>query len=160
MPARRQATLHALCARLADGRIRLDPGADRGEVEHELLAVPGIGTVDRRLPADAGPVRPGRVHGDRSRCPTGDGTGRPAGVFRGGGGRLGAVAPVAPVRPDAPVGASYGGQAGQLDEEESHLMPTYWTSVDSPLGPLSLTADDEGLTGLHMDSEKHGPAGP
>jgi AraC family transcriptional regulator of adaptative response / DNA-3-methyladenine glycosylase II len=43
MPARRQATLHALCARLADGRIRLDPGADRGEVEHELLAVPGIG---------------------------------------------------------------------------------------------------------------------
>ena len=42
MPARRQATLHALCARLADGRIRLDPGADRGEVD-ELLAVPGIG---------------------------------------------------------------------------------------------------------------------
>ena len=43
MPARRQATLHAMCARLADGRIRLDPGADRGEVERELLAVPGIG---------------------------------------------------------------------------------------------------------------------
>jgi len=39
-------------------------------------------------------------------------------------------------------------------------MPTYWTSVGSPLGSLSLTADDEGLTGLHMDSEKYGPAGP
>jgi AraC family transcriptional regulator of adaptative response / DNA-3-methyladenine glycosylase II len=43
MPARRRATLHALCARLAEGGIRLDPGADRDEVEHELLAVPGIG---------------------------------------------------------------------------------------------------------------------
>jgi methylated-DNA-[protein]-cysteine S-methyltransferase len=39
-------------------------------------------------------------------------------------------------------------------------MPTYWTSVGSPLGSLSLTADDEGLTGLHMDSEKYEPAGP
>jgi AraC family transcriptional regulator of adaptative response / DNA-3-methyladenine glycosylase II len=43
MPARRQATLHALAERLADGRIRLDVGADRDEVEHGLLAVPGIG---------------------------------------------------------------------------------------------------------------------
>jgi methylated-DNA-[protein]-cysteine S-methyltransferase len=39
-------------------------------------------------------------------------------------------------------------------------MPTYWTSIDSPLGPLSLTADDEGLTCLHMDGEKYGPTGP
>lgn len=43
MPARRQATLHALAARLAEGRIRLDPGADRDDVENELLAVPGVG---------------------------------------------------------------------------------------------------------------------
>ncbi len=42
-PARRQATLHELTARLADGRLRLDPGADRDEVERGLLAVPGIG---------------------------------------------------------------------------------------------------------------------
>ncbi|HJU97653.1 MAG TPA: methylated-DNA--[protein]-cysteine S-methyltransferase [Jiangellaceae bacterium] len=39
-------------------------------------------------------------------------------------------------------------------------MPTYWTSVGSPLGPLLLTADDEGLTGLHMDSGRYGPAAP
>jgi methylated-DNA-[protein]-cysteine S-methyltransferase len=45
-------------------------------------------------------------------------------------------------------------------ESESHLMPTYWTSIDSPLGPLLLTADDVGLTRLHMDSEKYGPSGP
>jgi len=43
MPARRQHTLHELTARLADGRLRLDPGADRDHVEHVLLAVPGIG---------------------------------------------------------------------------------------------------------------------
>lgn len=39
-------------------------------------------------------------------------------------------------------------------------MPTYWTAVGSPLGPLMLTADDEGLTGLHMDSGKYGPLAP
>ncbi|HET6919856.1 MAG TPA: methylated-DNA--[protein]-cysteine S-methyltransferase [Jiangellaceae bacterium] len=37
---------------------------------------------------------------------------------------------------------------------------TYWTTVDSPLGPLLLTADDEGITGLHMDGEAHGPSQP
>ncbi|MGH8776991.1 MAG: AlkA N-terminal domain-containing protein [Jiangellaceae bacterium] len=43
MPARRQQTLHEMTARLADGRLRLDPGADRDDVEQRLLAVPGIG---------------------------------------------------------------------------------------------------------------------
>jgi methylated-DNA-[protein]-cysteine S-methyltransferase len=37
---------------------------------------------------------------------------------------------------------------------------TYWTTIDSPLGPLVLTADDEGITGLHMDGEAHGPSKP
>ena len=44
MPARRQRTMHELTARLADGRIRLDPGADRAEVERELTEIPGIGS--------------------------------------------------------------------------------------------------------------------
>ena len=43
MPARRQRTLHEMTARLADGRLRLDPGADREEAERVLLAIPGIG---------------------------------------------------------------------------------------------------------------------
>jgi AraC family transcriptional regulator, regulatory protein of adaptative response / DNA-3-methyladenine glycosylase II len=43
MPATRQRTLHELTARLADGRVDLHPGADRDEVEHDLLTVPGIG---------------------------------------------------------------------------------------------------------------------
>jgi len=37
---------------------------------------------------------------------------------------------------------------------------TYWTTIDSPLGPLLLTSDDEGLTGLHMDGGAHGPTQP
>jgi methylated-DNA-[protein]-cysteine S-methyltransferase len=37
---------------------------------------------------------------------------------------------------------------------------TYWTTIDSPLGPLLLTADEKGITGLHMDGEAHGPTQP
>jgi methylated-DNA-[protein]-cysteine S-methyltransferase len=37
---------------------------------------------------------------------------------------------------------------------------TYWTTVDSPLGPLLLTADEDGITGLHMDGAAHGPTQP
>jgi AraC family transcriptional regulator of adaptative response / DNA-3-methyladenine glycosylase II len=36
--------MHELTARLAGGRLRLDPGADRAEVERELTAIPGIGS--------------------------------------------------------------------------------------------------------------------
>jgi AraC family transcriptional regulator, regulatory protein of adaptative response / DNA-3-methyladenine glycosylase II len=44
MPARRQRTMHELTARLGDGQIRLDPGADRAEVERALTEIPGIGS--------------------------------------------------------------------------------------------------------------------
>ncbi|NDL58089.1 DNA-3-methyladenine glycosylase 2 family protein [Phytoactinopolyspora mesophila] len=43
MPKSRQRTLHELTNRIADGRVRLDPGVDRAEAEHQLLDVPGIG---------------------------------------------------------------------------------------------------------------------
>jgi AraC family transcriptional regulator, regulatory protein of adaptative response / DNA-3-methyladenine glycosylase II len=43
MPARRQQTLHELVTRLADGRLHLDPGADRGQVEGALIQIPGVG---------------------------------------------------------------------------------------------------------------------
>ncbi|WP_129669760.1 methylated-DNA--[protein]-cysteine S-methyltransferase [Phytoactinopolyspora endophytica] len=36
-------------------------------------------------------------------------------------------------------------------------MTTYWTTTDSPIGPLLLTADDYGLTGLYMEERRHGP---
>jgi AraC family transcriptional regulator of adaptative response / DNA-3-methyladenine glycosylase II len=43
MPRSRQRAMHELTDRLADGRLRLDPGAEWDETEAALLAVPGIG---------------------------------------------------------------------------------------------------------------------
>lgn len=43
VPRSRQRTLHELSARIADGRVRLDAGAERDETERALLAVPGVG---------------------------------------------------------------------------------------------------------------------
>ncbi|GAA2722789.1 MULTISPECIES: AlkA N-terminal domain-containing protein [Streptomyces] len=43
MPQRRRDALRALAAALADGAVRLDPGADREETTRALLALPGIG---------------------------------------------------------------------------------------------------------------------
>jgi AraC family transcriptional regulator, regulatory protein of adaptative response / DNA-3-methyladenine glycosylase II len=43
MPRTRQRTLHEVAARLADGRLDLNPGADRDDTERALLAVPGVG---------------------------------------------------------------------------------------------------------------------
>lgn len=70
MPRRRARTLVDLAARMADGRIRLDPGCDWDEAEAALLAVPGIGPwtasyirmralgdPDVALPGDLGIVR-------------------------------------------------------------------------------------------------------
>ncbi len=47
-PRARQATLHALCAQLADGEIAIDPGADREQVRARLLAIPGVGPWTER----------------------------------------------------------------------------------------------------------------
>lgn len=43
MPRARGRALVGLCAALADGELRLDPGADRDETRARLLALPGIG---------------------------------------------------------------------------------------------------------------------
>ncbi len=43
MPAARRQTLRRLAEAVADGKLRLDPGADRAETEAALLAIPGIG---------------------------------------------------------------------------------------------------------------------
>ncbi|WP_019631696.1 methylated-DNA--[protein]-cysteine S-methyltransferase [Actinomadura atramentaria] len=36
-------------------------------------------------------------------------------------------------------------------------MTTVHTVVDSPVGPLTLVADDDGLRGLYMDAQRHRP---
>ena len=43
VPATRRATLRALARAVADGRLALDPGADRTETYHQLVQLPGIG---------------------------------------------------------------------------------------------------------------------
>jgi AraC family transcriptional regulator of adaptative response / DNA-3-methyladenine glycosylase II len=43
MPAARRRTLRTLAATVAEGRLRLDPGADRDEAEARLVELPGIG---------------------------------------------------------------------------------------------------------------------
>lgn len=43
MPAARRRTLRTLAAAVADGRLVLDPGADRAETEARLVEIPGIG---------------------------------------------------------------------------------------------------------------------
>jgi AraC family transcriptional regulator of adaptative response / DNA-3-methyladenine glycosylase II len=43
MPRARAGALVGLCRALAEGELRLDPGADRAEARRRLLALPGIG---------------------------------------------------------------------------------------------------------------------
>jgi AraC family transcriptional regulator, regulatory protein of adaptative response / DNA-3-methyladenine glycosylase II len=44
LPRARRETLRELAHRLASGTLRLDPGADRNEVQRRLLEIPGVGT--------------------------------------------------------------------------------------------------------------------
>lgn len=64
MPRARRMSLWALIAALADGDLRLDPGADWQEARHQLLALPGVGPWTAEIIAmrglgdpDAFPVR-------------------------------------------------------------------------------------------------------
>jgi len=43
MPESRKATLRTIATALADGSVRLDPGADRDQAQRELLALRGVG---------------------------------------------------------------------------------------------------------------------
>jgi AraC family transcriptional regulator of adaptative response / DNA-3-methyladenine glycosylase II len=43
MPAARRRTIRALATAVAEGRLRLDPGADRDEAYAQLVEIPGIG---------------------------------------------------------------------------------------------------------------------
>jgi AraC family transcriptional regulator, regulatory protein of adaptative response / DNA-3-methyladenine glycosylase II len=43
VPQTRRATLHTLAGAIARGSLLLDPGADRAETHHKLMALPGIG---------------------------------------------------------------------------------------------------------------------
>lgn len=40
-----------------------------------------------------------------------------------------------------------------MRKETSMTDATYWTMIDSPLGPLLLTANEQGISGLLMDAD-------
>jgi AraC family transcriptional regulator of adaptative response / DNA-3-methyladenine glycosylase II len=76
MPDARRRTLRVLAEAVADGTVRLDPGADRHETVARLCDIPGIGTwtatyvalralgdPDVFLPTDLGVRRGARAHG-------------------------------------------------------------------------------------------------
>ncbi|MGP4111226.1 AlkA N-terminal domain-containing protein [Streptomyces sp. 4N509B] len=110
MPAARGRTVTTLCAALRDGVVRLDPGADREEVERALLSLPGIG------PWTAGYVRM-RALGDPDVFLPGD-----AGI-RHGLRRLDAVADAASTEAWRPW--------------RSYAVHLLWlaTALDAPAGP-------------------------
>lgn len=42
-------------------------------------------------------------------------------------------------------------------KDGSFLMSIFWSTIDSPVGTLLLTADDAAVTGLYMEERRHGP---
>ena len=136
MPRKRAETLHAVAAAVADGRLALDPGADRAETRAALLQS-RASALDGRLPAHAGGRRPRRAARLRP--------GRPQGGVRTrsrpdhGGSPLGAVA----VLCDPPI-------VGKPER----LTIMHYTFIDSPLGSLLAVRNDDGLAGLYLPTGK------
>ena len=157
MPRARARALVGLADALASGAVSLHPGADREEAAARLLALPGIGpwTVgyigmralsdpDAFPPGDAGVLRALRLLGH------GGETGRGR---RGGAG----LAAVALVRGAPPVGNTRIRHQGRGDRfmntpfvPAAGTLPTCYDIVDSPIGRLLLTGNDQALTGLYM----------
>lgn len=72
IPARRAATVVALARAVVEGRITLDPGADRDETERRLLELPGVGPwtaayVKMRALGDPDVFLPGDVGLEKAR---------------------------------------------------------------------------------------------
>ena len=145
MPMRRRATLIDLANRIALGKIALDAGADRDDVPPGLARRPGHRTMDRRLRADA------RARRSR-RLPAADLGVRQALVRLGTTARRRrTVAAVALVRRAPPV------------ELVVHVDPNpprqgvnviHRTTIDSPIGTITLVADDDALVEVHLPDEK------
>ena len=130
MPAARRRTLRALAAAVADGTLRLDPGADRAETEARLLTVPGIGPWTAQYIAL-------RALGDPDvLLPTDLGV------------RRGAAALGLPDDPDRPEPArprSLGALALVRDHPPVEArMTTFTSTMDTPIGPFTIIADDDG----------------
>ena len=134
MPMRRRATLIDLAKRIALGKIALDAGADRADVRRALLDVPGIGpwTADYVL------MR---------------GLGDPDVFLDADLGVKHALSDLGRAPPTPPNGGGRGartpcticGKGAQLNHR---------TTIDSPIGTITLVADDDALVEVHLPDEK------
>ena len=158
MPRSRARALVGLADALASGAVCLHPGADREEAAARLLALPGIG------PWTVGYIRM-RALSDPDAFPPGD-AGRAAGAAAARA-RVAAPGPdtasgaglaaLALVRSASAVGNARIRHQGRGDRimntpfvAAETTAPTCYDIVDSPIGRLLLTGDDQALTGLYM----------
>ena len=147
MPLQRRAALIALLEALADGRLRLDPGADWMEARAALAGLGGVGPWTIATIAM-------RALGDPDAFPATD-----LGV-RAAGARLGLAPGIALARhaerwrPWRAYATQYlVGYRGPSDQPTrgGSAVSSYLT-MDSPIGPLTLVADDGALTVVGMDA--------
>ena len=138
MPASRRRTITELATRVGDGRIVLDGGADRDELSAALGAVPGIG------PWTTGYVLMRGLGDPDVFLPTDFGA-------RAGLARLGVDAEHAERWRPWRSYALHHLWAMPKDRRNAGLMP--YTTIDTPIGPLTLIAADDGLRGIRFGTE-------
>ena len=173
--------------RSGDGGLSLHPGAERDETRNRLLALPGVGRVDRHVRGDARARRSGRVPAGRPRRSAGAGAARAAGRPGVGDAARGALEAMAGVRAHVPVGRprrrshdrrapppaiSRSGPRSAFHWQNRHCSPactepggpmataTPYSLLPSPIGELLLVGGDAGLRGVHMTPHtgRHGIA--
>ena len=179
MPHSRRRTLLALSSALAAGEVRLGPGEDWAGARADLAALPGIGpwsveVVPMRglgdpdaFPAGDLGVRAGlRSLGLERRVPTPDGRAR-SGV-------PGVPTPCSTSGPPATMPSTAcpadpaGDPAASTGAIDDHPRPTPTATTavgtrrhlvlqDTPVGPLTLVAEDGALVGVWMEDQRHHP---
>ena len=155
-----------LAAALASGEVALHPGADRDEAAARLLALPGIG------PWTVAYIRM-RALSDPDAFPATDvGVLRALAALGAGRGRRGrgTLASLALIRGPPPLGNPRTSRTRNTTIRGTDIMitpflpsdpgapaaPALYDIVDSPVGRLLLTGDEQALTGLYMlDAGSH-----
>ncbi len=149
--------------RCARGGTRMRPGRDARDARETSRRRPLDGADGR----DAGPRRPRRLPTDRPRCPSWCRIPRSSACCGTHGTRR-TVASLARLCRPAPVGHRRASdqpvatdRSPSSKKERSSMTltstATVTTTVDSPIGPLTLTASDGFLTGLSMHEQRHAP---
>jgi len=112
MPLRRRRTVEALAASVADGTLRLDPGADRAEARARLAELPGVGPWTVAIVSM-------RALGDPDALPLGD---------------LGVLAAARAL--GLPAGRDLAARAQRWRPWRSYATQHLWSSLDHPINRL------------------------